>query len=223
MSYLKKFTIIRILLVITAFVIINTNSFALWWCNNSGSSYNGSSDGLSSPSSLVADIDQYIVEGAGHFLDSYSYTLQFMRKVELSANRELNYPELSQLLDAALVDMQQARDTYKLLKETAETTPYNPVVIEALKNFDYDRYCEINWLNKEIFTGVKSYLIDGRVTEIYGKLLADMGTMKYLLKLIKKYIDSNMFPPVKAVRILNQTYSTSLLFGQYVAGVFESL
>ena len=146
-----------------------------------------------------------------------------MRKVELSAHRELNYPELSQLLDEALVNMVQARDTYKRLKETAEVTPYNPVIIEALKNFDYDRHCEINGLNKEIFTGVKSYLIDGRVTGIYGKLHADMNTMIYLLKLVKKNVDTNLFPPVKAVRILNQTYSNSLLFGQYVADVFESL
>jgi hypothetical protein len=122
-----------------------------------------------------------------------------------------------------LVNMQQARDTYKLLKETAEITPYNPVVIEALKNFEYDSYCESNWLNKEIFTGVKSYLIDGRVTEIYGKSLADMDAMIYLLKLIKKNIDSNLFPPVKAVRKLNQTYCTAFLFGQYVAGVFTDL
>jgi len=223
MRYLKKFTILRILLVITALTIFSTNSFALWWCNNSGSSYNSSDDGLSSPSSLVAGIDQYIVEGAGYFLDSYSYMLQFMRKVELSANQEMNYQELSQLLDAALGNMRQSRDTYKLLKETAETTPYNPVVIEALKNFDYDRHCEINGLNKEIFTGVKSYLIDGRVTGIYGKLLADMDAMLYLLKLIKQNTDNNLFPPVKVVRKLNQTYSTALLFGQYVAGVFESL
>jgi hypothetical protein len=204
-------------------VIFNTNSFSLWVSNGSGTAYNSSGDGLSSPSSLAADIDQYIVEGAGYFLDSYSYTLQFMRKVELAANRELNYPELSQLLDAALDNMRQARESYNLLKETAEFTPYNPVVIEALKNFDYDRHCEINGLNKEIFTGVKSYLSDGRVTGIYVKLHADMNTMIYLLKLVKKYVDANLFPPVKAVRKLNQTYSTALLFGQYVAGVFDSL
>jgi hypothetical protein len=119
--------------------------------------------------------------------------------------------------------MQQARDTYKILKETAEITPYNPVVIEALKKFDYDRYGVINWLNKEIFAQVKSYLIDGRVTGIYGKLHTDMNTMIYLLKLIKKYVDLNLFPPVKVVRKLNQTYSSALLFGQYVAGVFESV
>ena len=207
----------------TALTIFNANLFSWWVSNGSGGAYNRSGDGFSSPSSLVDDIDQYIVEGAGYFLDSYSYTLQFMRKVELSANRELNYPELSQLLDTALVNMQQARDTYKLLKETAEITPYNPVVIEALKSFDYDRYCKNNWLNSEIFSRVKSYLGKGQVTETYGKLLADMETMIYLLRLIKKYIDFNLFPPVKAVRLLNQTYSTSLLFGQYVASVFEEL
>ena len=223
MRYLKKFTIIKILLVIMALTIFSANLFPWWLSNGSGTAYNNSSDGLNSPSSLNADIDQYIIEGAGYFLDSYSYTLQFMRKVELSGNRELNYTELSQLLDTALVNMQQARDTYKILKETAEITPYNPVVIEALKKFDYDRYGVINWLNKEIFAQVKSYLIDGRVTGIYSKLHADMSTMIYLLKLVKKYVDINLFPPVKVVRKLNQTYSMALLFGQYVAGVFDSL
>jgi hypothetical protein len=146
-----------------------------------------------------------------------------MRKVELADNRELNYPELSQILDSALVNMQQARDTYKLLKETADITPYNPEVIEALKNIDYDRYCEENGLNDEIFNRVKSYLVKGQVTGIYGKLLADMGIMVDLLQKVKKNIDKNLFPPVKTVRQLNQTYSFSLLFGQYVAGIFEAL
>jgi len=119
--------------------------------------------------------------------------------------------------------MEQARYTYKLLKETADNTPYNPAVIEALKDFNYDLYRETNGLNKEIFTGVKSYLSSGRVTGIYGKLLADMGIMVDLLQTVKKSIDKNLFPPVGAVRQLNHTYSTSLLFGQYVASIFEAL
>jgi hypothetical protein len=220
MSYLKKSTILRILLVITYLTIFNINLFSWWWCNNSDGAYNGSGDGLGAPTSPIA---QYIAEGAGYFLDSYSCTLQFMTKVELASQRGMNYPELSQLLDAALVNMQQARDTYKLLKETADNTPYNPLVIEALKNFNYELYCKTNGLNKEIFTGVKGYLSSGNVTGIYGKLLADMGIMVNLLQAIKKNIDNNMFPPVGAVRQLNHIYSTSLLFGQYVAAVFEAL
>jgi hypothetical protein len=223
MRYLKNFKILRILMVIAVLMMFNTSIFSWWWANGSGTAYNGSGDGGDGLGAPVGQIDQYIMEGAGYFLDSYSYMLQFMRKVELADNMGLNYNELSQLLDAALVNMQQARNAYKRLKETAEITSYNPVVIEALKNFDYDRYCEINGLNKEIFTGVKSYLIDGRVTEIYGKLLADMNAMVFLLKSIKKNIDINLFPPAKAVRKLNQTYSTSLLFGQYVADVFGSI
>lgn len=222
MRYLKKFTILRILMVIIALSIFNTNSFSLWVSNGSETAYNGG-DEYSDTSKSTSQISQYIVEGAGYFLDSYSYTLRFMRKVELAGSRELNYPELGQMLDAALVNMQQARDTYILLKETADITPYNPVVIEALKNFNYDLYCEINGLNKEIFTAVKSYLINGQVTGTYVKLLSDMGPMVDLLQEVKKNINNNLFPPVKAVRKLNQIYSTSLLFGQYVAGVFEAL
>lgn len=220
MSYLKNFRILRILMAITALMMFTTNSFSLWWCNNSDSAYNGGGDGLGAP---AGQIDEYIVEGAGYFLDSYSYTLQFMRKVELAENQEMNYPELRHLLESSLVNMQKARDTYKLLKETADITPYNPEVIEALKNFNYDLYCEINRLNKEIFNGVKCYLIKGQITEIYGKLMADMGIMVNLLQAVKINIDNNLFPQVKAVRKLNQSYSTSLLFGQYVADIFADL
>jgi hypothetical protein len=222
MRYIKNFTILKVILVITALMMFTSNSFSWWYANGSGGAYGGSGDGdgLGAPS---GQIDQYIVEGAGYFLDSYSYTLQFMRKVELSDNLGLNYPELSQILDSALVNMQQAMDTYKLLKETADITPYNPEVIEVLKNFNYDLYCETNGLNNEIFTGVKSYLVKGQVTEIYGKLLSDMEIMIDLLQKVTKNIDKNQFPPVKTVRQLNQVYSISLLFGQYVADVFESL
>jgi hypothetical protein len=97
------------------------------------------------------------------------------------------------------------------------------VVIEALKNFNYDRYCESNGLNNEIFNEVKGYLIKGQVSEIYGKLLEDMETMIVLLQSVKKNIDNNLFPPVRTVRQLNHNYSTSLLFGQYVADIFEAL
>jgi len=221
MSYKKTVTILRIFLVMTALMVFNINSFSYWYANGSENAYNnGSGDGLTVSTSPIA---QYIAEGGGYLLDSYSCTLQFMTKVELAGQRGLNYAELSQLLDAAIINMEQARYSYKLLKETAEDTPYNPAVIEALKDFNYDLYRETNGLNKEIFTGVKSYLSSGNVTGIYGKLLADMGTMVNLLQTVKKSIDKNLFPPVGTVRQLNHAYSTSLLFGQYVAGIFEAL
>jgi hypothetical protein len=50
-----------------------------------------------------------------------------------------------------------------------------------------------------------------------------MGNMIDLLQKVKKNIDKYLFPPVGTVKQLNQTYSFSLLFGQYVADVFESL
>jgi hypothetical protein len=220
MSNPKKVSILKILLVMTALMIFNTNSFSLWWCNNSGIAFDGGDEGESTSIDLI---DQYIAEGAGYFLDSYSYTLQFMRKVELSINLELNYQELSQLLESASINIEQAIANYKLLKETADNTPYNPVVIEALKNFNYDLFRETDVLNNEIFIEVKSYLIKGQVREIYGKLLSDMENIINLLHAVKKNIDKNLFPPVRTVRQLNQTYSASLLFGQYTAGVFESL
>ncbi len=220
MSYKKQVSILKILLVTTALMIFNINSFAIWWCNNTDGVFNNNGNGISASIDLI---DQYIAEGAVYFLDSYSCTLQFMRKVELASDRELNYPELNQLLDAASINMEQARATYKLLKETADQTSYNLAVIEALKNFNYDLYCYSNGLNREIFNGVKSYLIRGQVREIYGKLLTDMGIIFDLLQTVKRNTDNNLFPPVGTVRKLNQTFSTSLLFGQYVAGVFEAL
>jgi len=220
MIYTKKVTILKILLVMVALMIFNIHSFSWWVSNGSSGAFGSGGNGINTSIDLI---DQYIAEGAGYFLDSYSYTLQFMRKVELASDRELNYPELNQLLEAASINMEQARTAYKLLKEMADQTHYNPAVIDALKNFNYDLYCYSNGLNREIFNGVKSYLIRGQVREIYGKLLSDMGTIIDLMQTVKRNIDNNLFPSVGTVRKLNQTFATSLLFGQYVAGVFEAL
>lgn len=146
-----------------------------------------------------------------------------MNHVELSTLKGMDYSRLQFLLDNALKRMIQANATYIHLKQTAAYTPYNPYIIEALKNFDYEEFCLAHRLNREIFIEVQSYLGSNSVTEMYGKLISDMEVIIKLITLVKENIDNGVFPSTRQVRQLNQAFSVSLLFGQYVAEVFESL
>jgi hypothetical protein len=217
----------KLFLGIVILLFLNFNLFSWWTVNGSGSAYNGddSSSGGDTTSSdnNVGVIDIYIALGGGYFLESYSKTLTFMNKTELAALYGMNYNELQVLLNDALLNMELANHTYGYLHQIAANTPYNPVVIQALKDFNYHDFCSENNCNREIFSQVQSYLSNGKVTEMYGKIIAHTQEIIDLLQLVKGDIDQRTFPSTKNVRQLNQAYSTTLLFGQYIAEIFEAL
>jgi hypothetical protein len=226
MIHAKKTQIIKFFLAMISIIIFCINSYSWWWANGTGNAYYTGDDnqGISGISCVAGNsLDYYIAKAAEYFLDSYANVLVFMGKIEMSFYRELNYRDLSKLIDLTLIKVEQAWYNYILLKETADKTPYNQVVIETLKNFDYEQFMQTNSLNREIFLEVKEYLSNGRVSEIYGKLTCDIEAIYNLLQAVKLSIDKNRFPPVKTVRKLNQVYSESLLFGQYTSCVFDSL
>ena len=212
----------KIILSIITMIFMNVHSYSLWYANGSGNAYNPPpSPGLESTG--TGSIEADIARGAGYFLEAYADTLLFMNRVELSNIKGMDYSRLQFLLDDALLKMTRANATYVHLKQTAAYTPYNPYTIEALKNFNYEEYCLAHSLNREIFVEVQSYLGSGSVTEMYGKIISDMEAIGKLITLVKENIDNGVFPATTHVRQLNQAFSVSLLFGQYVAEVFEAL
>ncbi len=219
----------KLFLGIFIFIFLNFSLFPYWTVNGSGIAYNGgdgsgsSSGDTTSSANNAGVIDIYIALAGGYFLESYSKTLTFMNKTELAALYGMNYNELQVLLNDALLNMELANQTYGYLQQIAANTPYNPVVIQALKDFNYQDFCSENHCSREIFSQVQSYLSNGNVTEVYGKIIAHTQEIIDLLQLVKRDIDQKTFPSTKNVRQLNQAYSTTLLFGQYVAEIFEAL
>jgi len=96
-------------------------------------------------------------------------------------------------------------------------------VIAKLLVFDYESSRETNGLNRDIFYRVKKYLVKGDVTGLYVLLESDMASIIRQLQTVKTSLDAGTLPGLSLLWRLNQTYSESLLTGQYTAEVFKSL
>ncbi len=166
---------------------------------------------------------EYLINGAGYYLDSYSDTLSFLKKIEVSELSGIDFGELQSLINSAVGNMEQADDAYVNLKNKADVTSYNQSVIDALKTFHYVLYRRNNNLNKSIFKEVQNYLQSGDVRGAYGRMRQDTHCLSALLNNIKAVVDSGQTPDVSLLWRLNQDYADSLLFGQYMAGVFSEI
>jgi hypothetical protein len=213
-----KKTILTVMLVITfftgqifAFVYANHACKANDACGGEGKKSSGSNMG------------QMIIEGAGHFLMSHSEMLKFLNKIELSELTGPDYSELQDIINRAIESMENASETYKNLISIAKETPYNMDVISKLRIFDYAGYMKTNGLNRVIFKKVKYFLRKGDVIGVYIYLKSDMDSIIEQLVNIKSNVDSEVFPEISLLWRINQKYSESLLFGQYVAEVFKNL
>ena len=202
----------KITLGVICLILLNVYSYSRWWCNYSDNAFDGK-----------ITIQDYIASGAEYFFDSYSNTILFMKKTESSSFEDLNYEELGTILDRALNSMNLANEAYVELKQAADHTPYNPVVINALKNYNFDGFQESTPVNAEIFTEVKMYLLNGDIRGVYGKILADTDNLIILIKKVKASVVERKFPPLTDVWNLNQAFSNTLLFGGYVSRLFHEL
>jgi hypothetical protein len=75
----------------------------------------------------------------------------------------------------------------------------------------------------DIFIKVQGFLAKGDVTGAYITLKASKDAIIAQLYVIKATLDSNLFPDTNLLYRVNQAYSETMLFGQYVAQVFGNL
>jgi hypothetical protein len=196
------------------------NVSAVIYFNGAGGNFGGGSESTLLQEKTIRD---YVIEGAGYFLESYSGFLLFLNKVELNELQGLDYNEVQMILNSAIEKMENARDIYTRLKQEADVTPYNPDMIDQLMNFDYDDFQETNHLVAPIFKQVEYYLEKGNIREMFDEALLDMEKILDIASLIKGRIDRGEFPEVSRLWELNEFCSVSLLFGQYAARVFQEI
>ncbi|MGD2090251.1 MAG: hypothetical protein PVH61_29010 [Candidatus Aminicenantes bacterium] len=211
-----------ILITVLMTALFTGHLMAIVYANHSCGAY----DGCEEPEGARAagpSMGVLIMDGAGYFLRSHSHMLLLLNRVELSELYGPDYPGMQAVVNNALENMQKAGDTYKSLIATAKETPYNPEVITKLMMFDYENFRDTNGLNKDIFSRVKKYLVKGDVTGLYVLLKADMDNIIHGLQAVKASLDAGTLPKISWLWRLNQTYSESLLTGQYSAEVFKSL
>ncbi len=186
-------------------------------CNNGG----GQVTGLMKPMAVVqsAGLGSYIVESAGHLLNSYSSSLLFLNRVEMASLNGLNTDELRETLYNSIEYLEKAATAHSLLNEMARVTPYNQEMIERLKAFDYKAFQEKKKLNPYVFATVTRYFRKGNVIDYYEHSYATIGNLLDQLYALKQTIDAGDFPTIESLWRLNQEYSYLLLVGQYVAEV----
>lgn len=212
----------RTVLIATLMIMIFTgNIFAILYVNRSCDAYNSCSPNTNG--GFAPSMGQMIIEGAGYFLASHADMQSFLNKIELSEINGVNYPGLQEILNSAIVNMENAAGTYKSLIQAAKETPYNQAVIDKLMKFDYRGFMKKNNLVPDIFLKVRGFLARGDVTGAYIKLKASKDAIIIQLHMIKAAIDSNLFPDVNHLYRVNQSYCETLLFGQYIAQVFNNL
>jgi len=221
----KKQFILKFFIGLIILMMFYTTGFSLIFLNGSGRGYGeegGDSvcDELKSNSSIITT---YIIEGAGYYLDAYSYFNSLLTRIELSDIRGVNYIECNQLINSALYNIKYAKVTYYLLIEVAEITPYNQTVISKLKNFDYDFYMNEHTLNSVIFKDMENYLKNGDIRGVYRKIYLDVIEIEKLLTSIKDKLSLDKMPDLSILWELNEAFGDTLIFGQYGARVFYTL
>jgi hypothetical protein len=216
----EKSTIIVFLVV----SLISTGLFGIMSGNDSEGAYDESRTEKISSRSTTPPMRVLVIEGAGYYLKSQSDALDFFNAIELSElTNGPDYKELSVFLDSAVSNMKKSRDMYYRLKATSLVTPYNPVVTDKLRALSYDDLQDRYNLNSTIFKEVKGFLSRNDVNGVYNRFYLNTSRILELLYDMQKLVDAGIFPGRNLLWELNQSYSSSLLFGQYVAIVFSSI
>lgn len=165
-------------------------------------------------------IGPYVIEAAGDFLKSQSDFLLFLNKIEMEEINGIDFAELQLVIHNAVVNMKNARVKYNDLTQLADSTPYDQAAITTLESFNYTSFQESKGLNSVIFNEVETYLSSGDVRGLYHQLLADTQSILDRLTNIKSAVDAQVIPETPGLWQVNQSYSKTLLFGQYAAEIF---
>jgi len=210
--------------------IISVNLFPVIIFNWSGVAYDTNvtdpdttADTPTTMTPRLAPMSTIIIEGAGYILKGHSDYLLFLNRIEISELQGTDYSELRSILEKTIANLEQASGTYRELYRRASSTPYNPVVIEKLKAFDYYGFQREMGLTPSVFSEVRGYLSTGNVDGIYYRISTRVDSILKRIYIIKGMVENGRFPDMSNVWRAGQDFSENFLFGQYVAEVFNKI
>ncbi len=220
---MKKIIILILISVLIGGLPVHARLFS----NTSPIAFVEQGGGEDSPSSLTRSnshtIRELVIISAGYYLKAQSSINAFSEKVELSDIQETDFYTLQNDIGASMNNIYYSWYYYQELIEMANSTPYNEAIIKTLGHFDYNGFRSSRGLVKEVFNEVKTYLVNGDVRGVYVKLAADIAEIYFIIANIQHYAYRGEVPPNETMWTLNQKCATTLLFGQYVARVFEEI
>jgi len=196
--------------------------FSAYVSNTTEIAFGGGNNGSSTTNEEVGCL---IIQGAEQFLDAYQNTLVVMQYTENQQASKAASAEIDTALSGSLTAVKSAIVTYEKLIECSKSIPYNPTVIDQLKKFDYTGFLKSNegYVNPVIFDIVTGYLSAGDIRGLYARLKSGFEGIAALLEKISLVINSGQPTPIEDIWKLNQSFSQTLLTGQYTSQVFSTL
>lgn len=176
----------------------------------------------SSSTGSTQNIRELVILSASYFFKGQSTIFALSNKVEISDLQSFDSYGANSDLNESLYNIYLAWYYYGKLVEKANITLYNQTVINKLKAFNYDSFVVNFGLNKDVFSEVQGFLQKGDIRGVYARIKGDMATIYNLLLKIQNSNYGNI-PSNETMWNLNQQCSKTLLFGQYVTRIFESL
>jgi hypothetical protein len=222
MKVINKYPILTVSMFFIILMLSNNSLFAYISFNGSGSGYNDTNTG-SDLTKNTASIDSLITESASCYLQGKADIQTLLNLVELQDVRGVDYTELQRLIASAVEHITNARLAYEKLVVTAKRTPYNPAVIEQLKDFDYNSFMLENRLNETIFKKVEGYLSNGDITGAFRHGLSVIRSIQWLLFIVANYVEFDQMPELEISWKLNELCAEFSLFGSYTARIFHSI
>jgi hypothetical protein len=224
---MRKKSFILLSLICIFILVIPFHGFSMYVGNYSEQSFNeGEPDKSTGSKSSIASsftIKYLIIKSATYFFKGKSKIDLLASRLEAADIDGVNFYELQQIVNDALCNMKTARYYYQALKNKADNTPYNQTVINQLTVFDYDSFSVEIGLNGDIFDQVKGYLKMGNVRGTYARLYDYTDNIIDMLETVQKEAYCWQIPDIENVWKLHQECAHMLLFGQYIAQIFQNL
>ncbi len=221
----NKQTIFKVLILCMAIFLLNPQIYSRICSNGSGGGYPGDGDGNSNCMAIKGNsiIEAYIEAGGGYFLNAFSNIMSVSNRIEMANLKGIDYEELQNLIDNALNNIKNAKETYYTLIKIALNTPYDPEVISKLESFNYQAFMTEKSLNSVIFKEVEGYLKNGDITGTFKRSHTSFLKIEELLLSIKDEVTLNRLPELSKVWEVNEEASNTLIFGQYNTRIFYAL
>lgn len=217
---MKYKNVISSILTVAFILTLSFNAYSFIKHNGIGTAYD---EGEAPPGLPPDSIETYNILGGGYYLEAASIIQKLLYFVELQDTRGIDYTALKKVVANADNNMKKATKIFKKLVKKAEVTPYNEIVIQRLRDFDYETFKQEKGLNGTVFEMVAEKLRNGDVTAILKHTYADFTKIVGMLEEIKKNLAKNRLPGTLFFLELNETLAISSLFGSFTARIFAEI
>jgi hypothetical protein len=195
--------------------------------NSSSTAFEGDTESTNPETRSITSgntsIEKIVIIAAGEYLNAYSNALILLNKIEMSDLMGVDFEEMQKIAETAVNSIQRTHYAYALLVEKAAVAQYNKTTLDKLFYFNYENFKKSHRLNTDIFNQVSTYLKSGDIRGAYDKIQLDTEELSLMLSNIKDSIDRYTIPENYQLWRMNEKFSDSMLFGQYVAEVFQSI